>query len=87
LTNVARHARAQNVWVRLADRDGMLEITVRDDGAGFSPAAANIPAGHYGLVGLRERARMAGGTLEVASAPGQGTTVALRLPLLAQAYA
>jgi NarL family two-component system sensor histidine kinase YdfH len=84
LTNVARHARASHVWVRLADgtspaHPGGLEVEVRDDGCGFDPAAAVTP-GHYGLLGLRERARLAGGTLEIASAPQQGTTVRLWLP-------
>ncbi len=85
LTNVARHAQASHVWVRLAEsaapaHPGGLEVEVRDDGCGFDPAASVTP-GHYGLLGLRERARLAGGTLEIASAPRQGTTVRLWLPL------
>jgi NarL family two-component system sensor histidine kinase YdfH len=79
LSNVARHARARQAWVCLAQRDNALEVAVRDDGAGFDPEA--VPAGHYGLLGLRERARLAGGTLEVASAPGAGTRVTLRVPM------
>ncbi len=85
LTNVARHAQARQVWVQLhgctapAQTPG-LAIEVRDDGCGFDPAAQAAP-GHYGLLGLRERARLAGGVLEIASAPRQGTTVRLCLPL------
>lgn len=79
LSNVARHARARQAWVSIARRDDALEVTVRDDGAGFDPEA--VPAGHYGLLGLRERARLAGGTLDVASAPGGGTRVTLRVPM------
>jgi len=79
LSNVARHAGARQAWVSLAQRDDTLEVSVRDDGAGFDPEA--VPAGHYGLLGLRERARLAGGTLEVASAPGGGTRVTLRVPV------
>ncbi len=92
LTNVARHAQASHVWVRLAESPplppparaggaggGGLEVEVRDDGCGFDLTASVTP-GHYGLLGRRERARLAGGTLEIASAPQQGTTVRLWLP-------
>jgi two-component system, NarL family, sensor histidine kinase YdfH len=85
LTNVAKHAQAAHVWVRLtgcitpAQGPG-LEVEVRDDGLGFDSAAALAP-GHYGLQGLRERARLTGGALEVASAPSRGTLVQLWLPI------
>ncbi len=79
LTNIARHAQAQHVWVLVASGDENLIVEVRDDGRGFDPAA--VPAGHYGLLGIRERARLAGGTLEISSAPGAGTTWRLRLAL------
>jgi two-component system, NarL family, sensor histidine kinase YdfH len=82
LTNVARHAQARQVWVRLAvpDQGAGLEVEVRDDGCGFDPATPMAP-GHYGLLGLRERARLAGGTLEIASTPREGTTLRLCLPV------
>ena len=54
-------------------------MTVHDDGQGFDPALP-VP-GHYGLVGMRERAAHAGGTLTLSSSPGEGTTVALHVPL------
>jgi NarL family two-component system sensor histidine kinase YdfH len=79
LTNVARHAHARHAWVRLAEADGGLEIEVRDDGVGFDPTVAR--SRHYGLVGLRERAQLVGGSLDVKSALGQGTTITLRLPI------
>lgn len=79
LTNIARHAQAQHAWVEVRSRDGELTVELRDDGRGFYPAA--VPAGHYGLLGMRERARLAGGTLEVSSAPAEGTRLFLRLPL------
>ncbi len=82
LTNSARHARAGQVWVNLAVTDATLAVSVRDDGAGFDSEAVNGRSGHYGLIGMRERARLAGGSLEVTSAPGQGTTVTLRLPIV-----
>jgi two-component system, NarL family, sensor histidine kinase YdfH len=80
LTNVARHAQARQVWVRLAapPQGPGLYIEIRDDGCGFDPAA--IAPGHYGLLGLRERARLANGRLDISSAPHQGTTVQLWLP-------
>lgn len=85
LANVARHARASRAWVRLAEVNGGLEIVVRDNGAGFDSAEVNGRAGHYGLTGLRERARLAGGSLEVTGKPGPGTTLTLRLPMVESA--
>jgi len=81
LTNVARHAQASQVWIRLASGGGCLEVEVRDDGVGFDPAAAATQSGHYGLLGIRERARLAGGTLIVESAPGKGAILRLSVPL------
>lgn len=81
LTNVARHAQAQHVWVSGKEAEGRLVVDVRDDGIGFDPASALARAGHYGLIGMRERARLAGGTLDIASAPGDGARLTLRLSL------
>jgi len=81
LTNIARHAQANHAWVRLACENDRLEIEVRDDGRGFDLTADEPESGHYGLLGMRERARLAGGTLAVESAIGQGTTVRLSMPL------
>jgi two-component system, NarL family, sensor histidine kinase YdfH len=80
LTNVARHAQANQVWVSAEQRDGMLAIEVRDNGIGFEPVTIAQQVGHYGLLGMRERARLAGGSLEIMSAPSVGTTICLRLP-------
>jgi NarL family two-component system sensor histidine kinase YdfH len=80
LTNVARHAQAAQVWVRVVCRDQMLAVEVQDDGIGFEPPALTTRAGHYGLTGLREQARLAGGALDVTSAPGAGTTIRLCIP-------
>jgi NarL family two-component system sensor histidine kinase YdfH len=82
LSNVAQHAEASQVWVSAVQGADGVEITVRDDGVGFAVGAAGPRAGHYGLVGMAERARLAGGELEVVSAPGQGATVRLRLPTM-----
>ncbi len=80
LTNVLRHARAHRVWVHVTSGESEVETMVRDDGVGFDVTAVAAQPGHYGLLGLRERARLAGGELEVKSGPGQGTTLRLTLP-------
>ena len=77
LTNVARHAEARLVRVVLTRENGELMLTVADDGHGFDPVTVN--GTHYGLRGLRERAEMIGGTLEVDSEPQTGTTVRLMI--------
>jgi signal transduction histidine kinase len=78
LTNAAKHADATRVTVGVAERDGVVEVRVRDDGKGFDPGD---DTGGFGLLGMRERIALAGGTLEVASAPGDGTDIAVTLPL------
>ena len=79
LTNCARHARAHEVQITLAGYDDRVELTVRDDGAGFNyPAAAH--AG-FGLIGIEERVRELGGNVSVRSRTGQGTTIDIRVPL------
>ena len=80
LTNVARHARATHAWVRTNQSGETLTIEIGDDGIGFN-SELNMQSGHYGLLGLRERARLAQGRFEVKSAPGEGTVLLLHLPL------
>jgi signal transduction histidine kinase len=87
LANVLRHAGASRLSLA-ARRDGdELAIWIIDDGRGFDPVAAagTSPHEHLGLVSMRERAEFAGGSLEVMSAPGRGTTICLRIPLTAAA--
>jgi two-component system, NarL family, sensor histidine kinase YdfH len=79
LTNVARHARARNVSVRLRMLGIELELQICDDGVGFDPET--IQAGHYGLLGMRERVRLVGGKCDVKSEPGKGTCVTLKFPV------
>jgi NarL family two-component system sensor histidine kinase YdfH len=79
LTNVAHYAQAQRVTVTIRPLDHALDVEVRDDGVGFDPA--QVGAGHYGLIGLRERTRLIGGTLNIESVPGRGTTLKVCLPL------
>ncbi|MCA9678972.1 MAG: sensor histidine kinase, partial [Myxococcales bacterium] len=78
LTNTIRHACATTARIRIAVDDGAYLLEVRDDGIGFDPDA--VGAGHFGLLGLRERAAILGGTVAVVSAPGRGTQVTVRLP-------
>jgi signal transduction histidine kinase len=76
ITNVLRHAHAANLWVRLAAGERQLSLSVRDDGAGFDLDAARrrgAAGASLGLVGMEERIAQAGGSLEVRTAPGQGT--------------
>jgi signal transduction histidine kinase len=59
-----------------------LQLAIRDDGAGFgADSDEHLHSGHYGLIGMRERASQIGGVLELESQPGQGTTVWLKLSL------
>jgi NarL family two-component system sensor histidine kinase YdfH len=81
LTNIARHAQAHQAHVTLCAAGGWLEVEIWDDGCGFDPQAGVGKSGHYGLLGMRERARLVEGTLEIESQPGSGTTLRLKLPL------
>ncbi|HEU5200833.1 MAG TPA: sensor histidine kinase, partial [Ktedonobacterales bacterium] len=81
LRNIAQHAQARHSWVRATCQEDRLVIEVGDDGLGFDPALVAGQNGHYGLLGLRERARLIGGQLALLSAPGQGTRVQLLLPV------
>jgi len=98
LQNVAKHANARSVRVRLYLQRDRMVLEVTDDGTGFDPAAADgsaamraagadgpgagasAPTG-FGLAGMRERAELLGGKLELASSPKRGTTVRLTVPL------
>jgi signal transduction histidine kinase len=80
LTNVARHARAQVVGVELKHAGSVLELVVRDDGVGFDAGAALDEASALGLHGMRERVALLGGSVEIESRPGLGTTVRARVP-------
>jgi signal transduction histidine kinase len=82
LSNVVRHAGASCVSVGLVERGDELELTVEDDGCGFPPErlAQRLADGHVGLASQRFRLEAAGGSMDVAAAPGRGTRVAIRLP-------
>ncbi len=77
LTNVARHAGARTVNVWVVRGEGSVELRVQDDGAGFEPGNSR----RLGLRGMRERAALLGGAIEVESRPGAGTTITMRIPV------
>jgi len=76
LTNAAKHARASRIDVSLAPRDGMLLLSIRDDGVGGAD-----PVHGSGLVGLTDRVEALGGSIRVRSRPGEGTQILVELPL------
>ncbi|MEO7984640.1 MAG: histidine kinase [Bacteroidota bacterium] len=78
LTNVARHAEANSIKTSLEFLPGQLFLTIADDGKGFDPA---IPTRSLGLLGMKERAYMFGGTIKIESEPGKGTTILISVPL------
>ncbi len=82
LTNIARHAHARHVAVRLAQDGADLLLTVCDDGRGITEKQITH-AGSIGLIGMKERAAQAGGDVAFTRAPAGGTTVTLRVPLAA----
>lgn len=81
LTNVARHARAQHVEVKVELSAESLVLEVRDDGVGISPEAAQSPTS-LGLLGVRERAHRLGGSVTVRPGTPKGTTLSLRVPVV-----
>lgn len=80
LTNAARHARARHVWIRAAQMETTITIEVGDDGVGCEPSGIIGQPGHYGVLGVQERARLAGGRADLLSAPGAGTTLRVTFP-------
>ncbi len=81
LTNVARHAGVEEVMVDVSADAESLSVRVADEGNGFSPEAALAAGSSSGLAGMRERARLLGGTLDIESAPRAGTRLIALLPL------
>jgi len=78
LHNTIKHARANNVKIKLARDFGLITLEISDDGAGFD-AHGDFP-GHLGLKSMRERASRQGGTLEIVSRPGKGVRILARIP-------
>jgi PAS domain S-box-containing protein len=80
LTNVARHARATEVNVRLKETDGQVELNVRDNGRGITEEELTNPKS-FGLIGIRERAKIFGGSNIMRGISGRGTTVTVKIPV------
>jgi signal transduction histidine kinase len=80
LANAVKHARPNRILLRLSQRDGQVALTIQDDGAGFDPAEAAAHRHGLGLGLMRERVAELGGTFQIESTPGQGTSVQVRLP-------
>jgi signal transduction histidine kinase len=76
LANAAEHAQASVVHVALAAEDGLVALSIRDDGVGGAD-----PEQGSGLIGLRDRIEAVGGTIEIESAPGRGTALLVTIPL------
>ncbi|MDD5141670.1 MAG: ATP-binding protein [Verrucomicrobiales bacterium] len=85
LKNVEKHASARHVTVYLTKLGDLVQLTIKDDGIGFNPdhhPARQKRKGGLGLLGMRERTTYVGGTLNVKSAPGKGTTILAQIPLI-----
>jgi signal transduction histidine kinase len=79
LTNIARHAKASEVDVKLSAQDGAYVLQIHDNGVGMDEAELAKPTSH-GIRGMRERARQLGGDISVSSKPGGGTTLVISVP-------
>jgi len=80
LNNVVKHARSKRVDIILDHAPESVALIVEDNGVGFDPSAIESTTGGFGLIGMRDRAALAGGNLQIESAVGRGTTVIVRLP-------
>jgi signal transduction histidine kinase len=83
LTNCARHSSANTIDVRVIERDGQLQVSVKDDGVGFNPET--VRGRGLGLIGIEERVMELGGRLSLVSRPRTGTTVSARIPVSEEA--
>ncbi len=81
LNNIARHASVESGFIRVFQKKQVLKIRISDEGIGISEQNLNIDSRGIGLDGMKERAKLLGGTLKIKSAPGEGTTISVRLPI------
>ncbi len=84
ITNIVKHAEAETVLIQCTLREGTLTIEIEDDGKGFDPSEPAGPVGGgrgLGLLGMRERVELLGGTVQIESSPGHGTRIALKVPV------
>jgi PAS domain S-box-containing protein len=80
LTNACRYSQSEKIEIELKQNDGMLVLRIQDWGIGFDPQ--HVKGQHFGLRGIRERARLLSGKAEIISAPNEGTTIIVHLPLI-----
>jgi signal transduction histidine kinase len=84
LTNAKRHSQASKICLSLALSDDKVHLRIEDNGVGFGMPTQDelVAEGRFGLIGIRERARLAGGTVRIESTPGKGTVVTVEMPIL-----
>ena len=82
VTNALKHSGARQIDIRLQFEAGYVELSIRDDGCGIADGVEDRPAGHFGLLGIRERVGKLGGTLHLRGAAGTGTLLTVRVPTL-----
>ena len=80
LNNITRHAQADQVWISVIQTEQHLNLEIKDDRQGFE-SDTTPTAGHYGLLGMRERVRLCQGSIDINSEIGRGTTIKVTLPL------
>lgn len=80
LTNVARHAKATEVDISISKQDNFLNVSIEDNGKGIERTQLG-DAKSFGIIGMKERAYISGGTLLIASEPGKGTKIDLSMPI------
>jgi signal transduction histidine kinase len=78
--NALKHAEPTEIWIAVTEADQDIVLELRDNGSGFDTDAPG-PEGHFGMAMMRERAKIGGGTLDVTSAPDDGTTITVRFPI------
>ncbi len=84
MNNIIRHSHAAKAWVRFTMENGRAILEIRDNGHGFQvegDLTQQTLKGHYGMVGMKERAEAIGGTFRIASEPGFGTVIQVAVPL------
>jgi ligand-binding sensor domain-containing protein/anti-sigma regulatory factor (Ser/Thr protein kinase) len=82
VTNTMKHADASTIWLALDSKDDVLRLRVRDDGNGFqAPQVFDLAGGHFGILGMGERAQRLGGQFRIDSHPGAGTEIEVTVPL------
>jgi signal transduction histidine kinase/ligand-binding sensor domain-containing protein len=81
VTNAMKHAAATRIWIKLTTEGRKISLSIVDDGRGFEPKDVFSSLGHFGLLGIRERAERLGGEMRLESHPGEGTKVEVTAPL------